>query len=68
MMYWRSLARFVLLVVSFTDREAYAVLTHEPTLSHAAAEAGAKWPPLFVLLWCSIGRPVDSFLMALTEQ
>jgi hypothetical protein len=48
MMYWLSSAWLVLLVVSLTGRDVYTVLTHEPTLS-ADAEAGAKWPPLFVL-------------------
>jgi hypothetical protein len=49
MMYRLSSAWLVLLVVNFTGLETYAVLTHEPTLSPAEAEAGAKWPPPFVL-------------------
>jgi hypothetical protein len=44
----------VLLIASFTGLQSYAVVTHQPTLSHVAAEASAKWPPLLALygaLW-----------------
>jgi hypothetical protein len=53
-MYWLWSAWLVLLIASFTEFVSYAVATHQPTLSHVAAEAGAKWPPLLVIygmLW-----------------
>ena len=49
MMYWLSPAWPVLLTVHFTGLETYTAFTHQPTLSYADTEAGAKWSPLFVL-------------------
>jgi hypothetical protein len=55
-MYWVWSAWLVLPIASSTGLESYAAATHPPTLSHVAAEAGAKWPPVLVIYaWFGAG-------------